>query len=111
MRYGRWIAHLGVSKLLGLLIASSLLSAIALAQAQAPPTSSDKTASATQEKTAPSKSEPSASDYVGSETCKTCHAEVFLSLIHILMLEVCCTSTTISVCVVCLKLAFSASTR
>ncbi|MGA8230190.1 MAG: hypothetical protein WB795_01820, partial [Candidatus Acidiferrales bacterium] len=61
---------------MGLLIASSLFAAIVLAQAQAPP-SNDKTASATQEKSAPGKSAPSASDYVGSETCKTCHADVF----------------------------------
>jgi len=74
--HARTIAR-GVSKLLGLLLLSSLFSAIALAQPQAPSAGSDKTASATQEKTAPTKSEPSPSDYVGSETCKTCHADVF----------------------------------
>jgi hypothetical protein len=79
MKYGRRIAYAGVSKILGLLIVFTLFAPILFAQAQAAPTSSDKAAPATQEKTGSGKAEPSASDYVGSETCKTCHADVFSS--------------------------------
>src|ERR1700733_7459424 len=68
---GRW-----TSKTVGLLIACGLLSALALAQPQGQSASTAKTAPAAQEKNPPSKPEPSESDYVGSETCKTCHADV-----------------------------------
>jgi DmsE family decaheme c-type cytochrome len=66
-----------VARVLGLLITCGLLSTAGLARPQGPPTSSDKSVSAVQEKKVSSNSKTNPSDYVGAETCKTCHADIY----------------------------------
>ena len=72
-----WVPHVSVSKFLGLLITSCLLSALALAQPQAKSTAADKFVSGGQEQSLPGKSETTPSGYAGAQACKTCHAEIY----------------------------------
>jgi len=65
------------SRVLALLIASTLLPALTLAQPQAKPASAGQTAPVAQEKKAPATPAAEPSTYAGAEACKTCHAEIY----------------------------------
>jgi DmsE family decaheme c-type cytochrome len=69
--------YIGVFTILGSLLATGLLSAVALAEPQTTPANAAKSAPAGQEKSAPSTANLAPSDYVGSEVCKTCHEDMY----------------------------------
>src|ERR1700678_3514650 len=71
------MALVRVSRSLGLLIASTLLSTLAWAQSQQKPPSVDAPAPSAQDKTVATAPATSPSEYVGAQVCKTCHEDIY----------------------------------
>src|SRR5580698_9219481 len=69
------MARVRVSRLLGLLIAGTLLSTSVWAQSQQKPSSSDTSAPSAQTKTVPAATGPF--EYVGAQVCETCHQDIY----------------------------------